>query len=124
MKALTAGTSTLTCTARTGLDNVFPYGTGLSVADSPSLGLPSADNKVTRSDNFIMYLMWRPGLTSDIPVPLGYVIWRIFGDAVQTSGTWAVQADSSKSANGFQSTTSYPSWTGKVTGAVGTITCH
>ena len=119
----TAGSSTLNCTAGTGLDNTIPYATGLSTADSPSLGLPSADSKVTRSDSFTMYFMWRPGLTSDIPVPLGYVAWQIYGDAVQSGGTWTVQSDSTASANAFQASGSYPTWTSTVTNG-GTKTCH
>jgi hypothetical protein len=57
-----------------------------------------------------MYLMWRPGLTNDIYVPLGYVTWQFFGDASQ-SGTWTVQSDSTRSANAFVQSSSYPTWT-------------
>lgn len=119
----TAGSSTLTCTKGTGLDNQFPYSTGLSTSDSPSLGLPSADSKVTRSNTFKMYFMWRPGLTGDIPVPLGYVSWQIFGDAVQSGGTWTAQSDSTRSANAFQASSSYPQWTSTVTNS-GPPTCQ
>jgi hypothetical protein len=119
----TAGSSTSTCTSGTGLDNVFPYGTGLSVADSPPVGLPSADSKVTRSDSFTMYFMWSPGPSPYIPVPLGYVSWQIFGDAVQSNGTWTVQSDSTKSVNAFVASALYPTWTSKVVNGAGQ-TCH
>jgi hypothetical protein len=120
---VTAGSQTLSCTAGTGLDNQFPYTTGLSAADSPSLSLPSADSKITSSDTYTMYFMWRPGLTGDIPVPLGYVTWQIYGDAVQSGATWTVQADSTRSANSFQQSASYPVWTSKVTNS-SPLTCH
>ena len=120
-----AGSTTLTCTTvpATGLDNRFPYNTGLSTADSPGVGVPPSDTKVTDAVNFVMYLMWRPGLTPEVPVPLGSVSWQISGDAVQNSGSWTVQADSTKHANPFQLGASYPSWTGKIING-GQTACH
>lgn len=108
------GASALSCTHGTGLDNEFPFAIGLSMEDSPSQGLPSADSEVTTAASFTAYLMWRPGLANDIPVPLGHVTWQIFGDAVQSGGNFTVQSDSSASASTFALSPSYPTWTGKV----------
>lgn len=120
---LTANGVNLSCTSGTGLDNQFPFSTGLSTSDSPSVNLPSADSKVTRSNSFTMFFMWRPGLTGEIPVPLGSVTWQIFGDAAASGGTWTIQSDSSRSASTFTASASYPTWSSVI--ANGTKpTCH
>ena len=111
----TLGSTTTGSSAGTGLDNQFPAETGLSFTDSPSLGLQSQYSEVTWSLGFTTYLMWRPGLTNDIPVPLGYVTWSGFGDASQNGGTWMTnQTNSTTSSCLFQLSASYPVWTSKV----------
>lgn len=111
---------------RPGLDNQFPTYTGLSAADSPSLGLPP-DDKVTRSNNFTIYIMWLPGIAkTDIPVPLGYIPWQIFGDAVQINGAWSSQSvrpDSTASASALVQTFVFPVWNNVVKNRV-LPTCH
>ena len=122
-ETFTQGSTKITCSTGTGLDTQFPYDTGLSTSDSPSTSLPSGYSQKTWSLGFTMYLMWRPGLSSDIPVPLGYVSWQAYGDAAQSGGNWTVQSDSSVSANSFQASSSpFQSWTSKVHG--GAQTCQ
>jgi len=108
----TIGASKTSCNGPTGLDNQFPIVTGFSFSDSPVRGLPSADNEFTWTWSATSYFMWNPQLTNSIPVPLGYVSWQFFGDAVQntTTNVWSLQSDSSSSASSFQASLSYPSW--------------
>lgn len=57
-----------------------------------------------------MYMLWDPGLSGDIRVPLGLVQWRATGHASGSAGTFTVQADSSSSDSGFVGSTAYPLW--------------
>jgi hypothetical protein len=114
----TSGSTTTTCSTGTGLDNKFPGSTGLTFSDSPSLILQSVNNKQTWSLGFTTYFMWRPGLTNDIPVPLGNATWTAFGDAAVVGGAWTKQADSSASNTSFQLSASYPTWSNVVVNGV------
>ena len=105
-----AGTKPVTETTPA-LDTSYPYSTAASTTDSPQVPLPSVDSQVTWNFGATMYLMWRPGITNDIYVPLGYVTWQAYGDGVQSNGNWSAQSDSSGSANSFVQSSSYPQWT-------------
>jgi len=111
---LTSGSTTTTCSTGTGLDNRFPVSTGLSYSDSPATLLQPNYNEETWSLGFTTYFMWRPGLTNDIPIPLGQVTWTAFGDAVQSGGTWNVQSGSISGSDPFQAGSAYPVWTTSV----------
>jgi len=115
----------------TGLDTEFPYGTGTAVDDNPDFPLDTSyGTQITGVTEVVdspfsatMYLLWSPGLTNSILVPLGSVAWQWSGDAKYNAGTqtWSV-ASGSGSASQFQSSTAYPTWSSIVpfTGA----TCH
>ncbi len=121
-KTKISGSTTTTCSTGTGLDNQFPTFTTLSFSDSPSTSLSSTYNQITWSLGFTTYFLWRPGLANDIPIPLGYVTWTAYGDAALSGSTWSAQSDSTSSANAFQASASYLSWTSKVTN--GPNTCQ
>ena len=120
-----SGNKNCTFSGVPGLDGTYPYPNASSntANDSPAWPLTSIDSEDTFTLNAQMFLMWRPGLTNDIPVPLGSVTWQFFGDAVQNTSTqtWTVQSDSSQSANAFQSGSTFPAWSSV---ANGNATCH
>jgi hypothetical protein len=125
---ISSGNQTCNGTGIPGLDNTYPYpsvsGNSSLTNDQPKTSLPSTATEVTLNVNAQMFLMWRPGLSNDIPVPLGSVAWQFFGDAVQntSNSTWSVQPDSSRSANSFVQSSSYATWTSTFTNGV--LTCH
>lgn len=108
----TVGGNTTTCNGPVGLDNGIPTVEGFIYSDSPGRSLPPTDNEFTWSWNSTVYLMWNPGLTNSIRVPLGYVSWSFFADVVQnlSTNTWTVQSDSSKQTTLFTASSSYPQW--------------
>jgi hypothetical protein len=121
---LASGTQDVCNPNSLGLDNTYPYSptTGNNVKDSPPVTLDSHDTKTSRNFSAQMFVMWRPGLTGDIPVPLGSVSWGFFADAAQGS-TWTVQSDSSVTTPVLQTGPSYPSWTSTYLNG-GPTTCH
>jgi hypothetical protein len=113
----------VTCSAGTGLDNVYPYSTGNPTDDNPNLGLQVQYKEETDTFAAQMYLMWSSGLTGSIPVPLGSVTWKWSGDAVQnvTKHTWSEKTGTgTKSAGSFQPSNvsqpseGFPTWTSVV----------
>jgi hypothetical protein len=116
-----SGSQSVTCTSPKvpGLDGRYPYATGSTTNDNPDVALvpplvPSIATQVTLDIQPTMYLLWRPGLTNDIPVPLGSVAWQAFGDAKPDSSAqygWAKQSDSTRSPGTFAPSSSFPpSW--------------
>ncbi len=107
----TSGTTKNVNETTPALDTTYPFSSQASTTDSPEVGLPAADNRVTWDFSAQMFLMWSPSVNqTDIYVPLGYVTWQFFGDAAQAGGTWTVQSDSNRNANGFVQSSSYPQW--------------
>jgi hypothetical protein len=108
------GSNGHTCTW-SGLDSQYPYpyppGITTYTDDNPNIGLSTAYTEESDNLSAHMYVMWSSGLTSSIPVPLGYVSWHWYGDAKYINGAWVVQSTSVVSANAFQASSSYPSWT-------------
>jgi hypothetical protein len=102
------------CTG-SGLDNAYPYPhppvTSTYTDDNPAIGLNTAYTEETDNMAAHMWVMWSSGLSNSVPVPLGYVSWQWFGDATYSGGAWVVQPSSSRSANSFQASSSYPTWT-------------
>jgi hypothetical protein len=121
-----------TTTSGTGLDTAYPYATGTSTQDSPSMGLSSASyTKEARAFSASMYLLWDPALPAgctpgssctSIPVPLGSVSWGFSGTATYSGGNWSLST-SSKTTPAWSPGTSYPSWSDYVP-FNGQISCH
>jgi len=94
------------------LDTTYPYDTRNPTNDNPTAVLDSTTSKeLIRNFSATMYLMWSPGPAPSIPVPLGSVSWHWSGDVTFNGSTWIVSSGSG-SANAFQTSNSYPTWTG------------
>lgn len=101
----------------TGLDNFYPLPPPLPPTDSPSSGLAGTDTEDTRTFSASMYLLWTSSVASSIPVPIGYVSWGYFGDAVQnmTKHTWSLKSSNKTTPVFYSSLPSqpfdgYPTW--------------
>ncbi len=103
----------------TGLDTGYPYSTGTSTQDSPTISLDSS-KYVTESRSFSadMYFLWDPVLPSNcspgitctsIPVPLGSVNWGFSGSASYSAGSWTLTTNS-KVTPAWTPSSSYPKW--------------
>ncbi|MGH9481422.1 MAG: hypothetical protein ACRD1L_04965 [Terriglobales bacterium] len=111
------GSSTISCTSSDvpGLDTHDPYPFYLDSPantepqDSPFLDFTANATDQTYSIDANMYLLWHPGLSGDLLVPLGYVGWGGTGHARLVGGSWVPQADSTASA-AFAPSSSYPTW--------------
>ncbi len=114
-----------TCTTQTappGLDTVYPYKTTSDPTltnDNPFVLLQSSGySEQTEAFSATMYLMWRPNLTSDIPIPLGTVTWSWSGDALfnQSTGVWALNpnGNNSVSPGSFTPGNTFPQWSGTI----------
>ena len=118
--------------AGTGLDSGYPYVTGTSTQDSPSLPLSSASyTKEARAFSASMYLLWDPALPvgctpgstcSSIPVPFGSVSWGFSGTATYSGGNWSVTA-SNKPPPTWSGGSAYPIW-GDFVPYNGQLSCH
>lgn len=104
-----------------GLDNVNPYPTfspPSTTDDNPGTRLYADDTEVTADMTATMYLLWASSTVGSIPVPLGYVDWGWFGDAVRdkSTKTWSIKTDSGSQgyAGSFQDSSTYPSWSNVV----------
>jgi hypothetical protein len=106
------GSTSHTCTG-SGLDGSYPYPpvTSTYTDDNPGVGLSTSYSEESYTMSASMYVLWNSGLANSIPVPLGYVSWNWYGDAKYISGAWQLQASSTRSANAFQASSSYPTWT-------------
>jgi hypothetical protein len=103
----------------TGLDTDYPFATGTSTQDSPSLSLVSSSySQEARSFSANMYLLWNPALPSgctpgssctSIPVPLESVSWGWSGTASYSAGNWS-RTSSSQTTPSWVAGTSYPIW--------------
>jgi hypothetical protein len=116
-----------------GLDTAYTYPivnpAGTTAYDNPSVGLPNSYKKVSRAFSAMMNLMWTPTAAAEctgdactIPVPLGYVNWKVSATAkLNKKGTWVPSG--SGSAHEFVASSSYPTWTSWVT-YMGSLVCH
>lgn len=121
-------------TSGTGLDTQYPYATGTTTQDSPSVGLNSSTyNKEARAFSAKMYFLWDPALPAgctvgssctSIPVPLGSITWGWSGTATysSSSGTWSLTT-SSKTTPSWSTGASYPTWSDYVPYTLG-LSCH
>jgi hypothetical protein len=121
----TTGTQ-VTCHMGSGLDNNYPSFspiTATTTNDNPKYGpLPTGYVEVNRSFSSQTFLMWNSGLANAIDVPLGSLTWGFTGDAVLSSGNWNVNlSKTSKFANGFVNSSSYPAWSSRYVN--GGVTC-
>jgi hypothetical protein len=117
-----------TRTLGTGLDGGrYPYpmmpGCTDCTNDSPGIELLSVNSEETDSFQATMYLMWTPNPAGGcsactVPVPIGFVNWRMKGDAINTldpnqgpnANGWILGCGQN-SADPFIPSTSYPQWT-------------
>jgi hypothetical protein len=136
----TTGGTTQTCVnvtqpptaSGTGLDTVYPYDTGKSTKDSPSLPLDSsAYSQEGRVFSAKMYFLWDPALPAgctvgssctSIPVPLGSATWGFSGTATYSAGNWSLTS-SSKTAPSWSLGGTHPSWQDLVP-YTGNLSCH
>jgi hypothetical protein len=97
------------------LDNSNPYppDSDTIADDNPDTPLFADDTEVTADMTATMYLLWTSSVAGSIPVPLGYVGWSWFGDAVQDNSEWSINASSQGTSGSFTEDSDYPSW-GKV----------
>ena len=110
-------TCTVTLTPASGsapyLDNNYPYDFADSTNDSPlSEALSNSWSDYSRSFSARMYLMYDPGTTNSIVVPLGYVDWTFNGSAsVVNAGTntWQI-TNSQPTTSSYTASASYPTW--------------
>jgi hypothetical protein len=101
------------------LDTALPYDTGASTADSPTMPLTADYLQATASDNFTMYLMYKPAGTPAIWVPLRKVStasWYWTGDAWRSGANWGLQSSSHSTSPASADCTTPPEWNGNVTG--------
>ncbi len=112
------------CTANSGsggvLDNYYPYPLFQpgSAIDNPDVPLFLDDTEVTASFQADMFLLWTSSISGSIPVPLGYIEWGWYGDAVQNliTQTWSINPNNETISQGyagsFVQSSIYPRWTG------------
>ncbi len=105
----------MTLTASSVLDTNLPYSANAQTSDSPGNGLSSAYKKVTVSDSFTMFLMFKPTVSDSIWVPLRSVNWSWTGEASKDSqGQWSLDASSKNTGNSSETST-HPTWSGNIT---------
>jgi hypothetical protein len=96
------------------LDTHYPYPpiSSDSTRDAPGQGLNSQWQNISISDNFNMWLMFKP--TGGQWVPLKVVTWNWGGTASQTGGVWTLNSSNNiVNPVGVDSLT-YPSWTNSI----------
>ncbi len=124
---LAVSQSNTTCNAGNGyLDTNYPYASGRTTDDNPSLELLPEYTKEETGGVFRMYAMWNPQVGSaPLPVPLGFIDWNWSGTAVQdlSTGVWSV-ASSNVTAGAFLVTATEPTWSDYVNGGGHGISCH
>jgi hypothetical protein len=114
-----------------GLDNTYPYNWdapgATQVGDTPAVALQNTLTAETRDFKAKMYLMWTSNVDpSSIPVPVGYVTWRISGTAARKNQYWGFASSGPTTAPYRASTDigppSYglPTWRSLVTNTNGT----
>jgi len=116
----------------TGLDTGYPYATGNSTQDSPTVPLNSTTyEQEARSFSAQMYLLWdavlpvgcTPGKScTSIPVPLGSVTWGWSGTATYSSNSWSLTSSSTTTPS-WTASSSYPTWTDYLP-YKGNLLCH
>jgi hypothetical protein len=126
-RAYHSNSGTVTCHTSSGIDTQFPYAGIIpstsppQAEDAPGLPLPSIYNSATRDFDATMYLLWTPGGSNSIAVPLAYQEWGFNGTATQTSGVWSASWSSigTEGSTGTpgpgSSNFGYPSWSNVAT---------
>jgi hypothetical protein len=73
------------------VQNIAAGGTSISSADDmPSEELTDTDVKASATDEFKLYLMYRPDGKDSIWVTLSVIRWNWSGSATNTAGNWSV----------------------------------
>jgi hypothetical protein len=75
------------------------------------------------TENFELYLMWKPSSPNSIPVPLEVIAWNWIAVATNVGGNWNVTTWDIPKAPGItgKATTAFPEWTQKVNIAINTV---
>ena len=90
---------------------------GDSTSDSPSeWNLSNGFKQVSASDSFTMWLMYNPGGTDSIWVPLRLTNWSWSGTATRSGSIWELTGSSNTANPSSSATTTFPEWTGNVSG--------
>lgn len=103
-----------------GLDTDYPYDTHNPTLDNPRIELTSDIQQYSRIFHARMYLLWRPGLSNSIAVPLGFVDWSFSGEVVlkdAATNSWVLksgQGGPNNPTEPFTRSHSYPLWNGLV----------
>jgi hypothetical protein len=95
----------------TGLDNSYPYSINSSTNDSPATSLDSTRVEEDDSNQFEMWLMFRPAGSTSRYVPIRKVTWGYNGNATRSGATWTLNS-SSRTVNPPDNDVDYhPEWT-------------
>jgi len=103
-----------------GLDTTYPYDTHNPTLDNPRIQLSSDIQAYSRSFHARMFLLWTSGLSNSIPVPLGFVKWRLSGEVVlhdAVSNIWLLKSGwvgPISPTSPFTRSSVYPFWTSLV----------
>jgi hypothetical protein len=115
------------CTGN-GLDSEFTYQNANAKTtpadDAPAVELFSSEKRVIVSDNFEMYLMFKPDGQDSIYVPLRRVLWQWGGSANRdtTTDAWSVSTRNYPSISN-QEVSDEPVWTQVIT-STASLTCR
>ena len=72
----------------TGLDNTYPYlaANAYGAYDAPNIGLDNTLSTEQSAFTAQMYLLWDSMLDpTDVPAPIGYLTWTIYGGAINSA---------------------------------------
>jgi hypothetical protein len=101
-----------------GLDTSFPYSSGSDFSDSPQTPYDrgSYDYKYHDFDAFEYWLLYNPGGSNSIYVPVAKGDWGCGGDGTRSNtsnpdGWHAVSGTLGQYCNSFSATTEFPEWT-------------
>ena len=100
------------CASSFVLDTTYPYDTNNPTTDSPRNALLGGYVERTRSDDFVMTLMFQPPSSSGgIPVPLANLYWSWSYDALATGTGWIFASQPLATSTFYPgSTTLFPAW--------------
>lgn len=120
----TGGTRTVAATGEVqrnncgpALDTTYPYSSNITTEDSPAQELLPGFSARTRSDTFMITVMFRPSLVNSIWVPLAKVDWSwgFSATSVDGGGTWSISSATPAGVLAASPTTSFPTWNSIIT---------
>jgi len=98
-----------------GKDGPYPNSTEGECSDTPNLELLATmvEARIER-EKYTMYLMFRPGSTGNISVPLRKLKWEWSAAAKKTQGQWSLDGTPSNPDPAESDCTDHPEWTENV----------